>query len=59
MSRANLSKPRLDECRVAGYERPDVLWSFVDEAKLAEEPDKTAVLELAHEISFQAVDGAV
>ena len=34
----------------------DVLWTLVDEAKLAEEADEAAVLELAHELVLKPVD---
>ena len=35
----------------------DVLGALVDEAELAEQTDEASVLELAHKLAFQAVDG--
>ena len=53
---------QLDDVAVTGLGPSQVASKFrslIDESKLAQEPHEPAVLELAHQFTFQTVDGAL
>ena len=56
-SRANLPHPGYIE-RKRGIRGLDSLRSLIDEAELAEQPHKASILQLGHQLTFEAIDGA-